>query len=759
MRDQVEAQDSTPPAGVAELSSLLDLTTTLGSDIPAAEALDAALGIVLREVQAVRGAFFVRRADGALALGASRDLPPGAPRALGGAPPRGDAAALGPGDEAHDRQGLVLLVPIHRRGRTIAVLGLGPREGGQPYGAREAAYLRRAAAGAASPLESGLLHDELQRVGRRLSLKVLELHNLFDVSRDLAASSAEEAILGLLATTVMGHFAVSRCALYLSGPRGLTLAHGRGLRRETDPAPIPPDETRAALAGLAGPRAVVELPDGPLRRRLEECRLALAVPLAAGERVEGVLAIGERASGTPFTEEDREFADALSRQAVAALENARLQRVREEKLRQDRELQIAREIQQSLFPTRPPEVPGFEVAGESRPCYEVGGDAYDWIPLGDGRLALVVADVAGKGTPASLLMASVHAFLHALAGTASPVHVVERLSRFLFENTQTSRFVTLFYAELDTASRRLAYVNAGHVPPYRVMRDGTVSRLAEGGPALGLLAEASYEAGETRLEPGDVIAVVTDGVTEAGAADEREFGDERVGEALRRPSGGAAAEVLEALVAAVDEWVGAAGCHDDLTALILTTQRREATPSEGPSGSRLSHDLSPRRARFGDATRGPQLRSTPPGMAKAHELSSKVNELSSKAHELRSKADAPPPGAQGGTSACSMGVALSFVRRIRLAARNAHVPHRTLARPVAHQPRGFTMTGPITVLPLASKRPSSAARAFAGLGAHSAPSDGRPSSIREWAHAEGHVPERTRRQFREPPRFPHSAVS
>ncbi|HSD27072.1 MAG TPA: SpoIIE family protein phosphatase [Vicinamibacteria bacterium] len=561
-----EGQDTSPLDRVAELSSLVELTTTFCADLPAGEALDAALGIVVRHVQATRGALFIQTADDALALGSSRNLPPGAPTTLALAPPRGGVVAVGPGDEPHDRHGLVVLVPIRRRGRTIAVLGLGPREGGQPYGASETAYLRRAAACAASPLENGLLHDELQRMGRKLSLRMLELHNLFDVSRDLATSSAEEAVHDLLATTVMGHFAVSRCGLYLAGPGGLTLVHGRGLRREVESTAIAPEEAHAALTE---PRAVAELPDGPLRRRLVASRLALAVPLATGERVEGVLAIGERASGTPFTEEDREFAQALGRQALAALENARLQRVREEKLRQDRELQIAREIQASLFPQRPPEVPGFDVAAVSRPCYEVGGDSYDWIPLDGGRLALVVADVAGKGAPASLLMASVHASVRALAGTTAPARLVERLNRFLCASTPTSRFVTLFYAELDPATRRLTYVNAGHVPPYRIARDGVVSRLAGGGPALGLLPDASYEAGDVDLEPGDVVAVVTDGVTEATAAGAREFGDDRVCQALLRQPGGSAAAVLQALVAAVDDWVGAAGCHDDLTALVL----------------------------------------------------------------------------------------------------------------------------------------------------------------------------------------------
>jgi sigma-B regulation protein RsbU (phosphoserine phosphatase) len=297
----------------------------------------------------------------------------------------------------------------------------------------------------------------------------------------------------------MGHFVVSRCALYLLGPRGLFLGLERGLRRGVEWAPIPPDEAREGLAGLIGPTTVAELPHGPLRRRLERDRLALAVPLSTGERVGGILAIGERASGTAFSAEDGELAEALARQAATALENVRLQRIRDEKQRQDRELQIAREIQRSLLPPQPPCLPGFAVAGESRPCYAVGGDAYDWIPLGGGRLALVVADVAGKGTPASLLMASVHAFVHALAGTAAPAQLIERLNRFLLARTQASRFVTLFYAELDAAERRLVYVNAGHVPPSRVARDGTLRRLSQGGPALGLLPDEAYEVGEVTL--------------------------------------------------------------------------------------------------------------------------------------------------------------------------------------------------------------------------------------------------------------------
>jgi phosphoserine phosphatase RsbU/P len=554
---------------MSELVSLLDLVTALGSGPADSETLDEALRIVAEALQATRGVLFVRGEDGALALRASRGFPAAAPAELEFAPPRDEVTALGPGDEAHDRHGLRLLVPIRGHGRLIAVLGLGARHRRRAYGAREQEFLGRVAACAAAPIENTLLHDELRRVSRRLSAGVFALRNLQDIGRDLDGSFAEEALQDLVTTAVMSHFLVSRCAVYLVGPRGLSRVHARGLGREVETAPIPSEEARAELEGLAGPTAVGELPDGALRRRLEQARLTLAVPLAANGRTEGVLAIGDRASGLPFSEDDREMAQALARQALAALENARLRRVREEKQRQDRELQMAREIQQSLFPPRPPEVPGFEVAAVSRPCFEVGGDSYDWIPLGDGRLALVVADVAGKGTPASLLMASLHASVHALAGAAAPARLVERLNRFLFENTQTNRFVTFFYGELDEASRRLTYVNAGHVPPYRVARDGVVSRLREGGLALGLLGDAAYEVGEVRLEPGDVVAVVTDGVTEALSSDEQEFGDDRVCEVLRRRPGASAAAALEGLVAAVDEWAGAGRLSDDLTAMIL----------------------------------------------------------------------------------------------------------------------------------------------------------------------------------------------
>jgi sigma-B regulation protein RsbU (phosphoserine phosphatase) len=554
-----EGHEETLLKRMSELISLLDLTTTLGSSLTSQEILESALLIVLGELGATRGVLLVAEGEGRFALRTARGLPRGTP-------------TLVDVDEASERPfapvlavyGLSGLAPVQRGGRTIALFGVGPRADGRPFAEEEAGFLGSVSACAATSIENGLILEELRRVNQKLSLKIFQLRNLFDISRELTASLDEEAILGLTAATLMGQLMVSRCALYLDTGGMLRLVHARGYRSE---APVALQVEELAALGEATP--VAELPPGALRAQLLDSRMALAVPLALGARTHGVLAVGERLAGAAFSEEDRDLAFTLGRQAMAALESVRLHRIRLEKERQDRELQIAREIQQSLFPSACPRLAGWDVAAASRPSRHVGGDHYDFIPLPEGGMALAVADVSGKGTPASILMASVHASLRALAGTAPPEQLVSRLNTFLFTSTQENKFVTLFYGELDPRGGTLRFVNAGHVPPFHLGAGGERRRLTAGGPVLGLLDGATFEAGEARLASGDVVAMVTDGATEAASPADDEFGDERVWDAVARSAGGSASDAVTGLVAAVDAWTGPAGCADDLTALVL----------------------------------------------------------------------------------------------------------------------------------------------------------------------------------------------
>jgi phosphoserine phosphatase RsbU/P len=572
-REELESlrREGREPALVARLSQLVALHdfatrlvwTSRGDEIP-----EAVLGFVMGELEVGSGVLYVARGETQFEQRAGRGLARRLPDRLQWDGDAEGAFAPGPRDKQLAHAGLALLCPVRKADRLIALLGLGPRADGRALSAEDVAFLESLAAMAATPIESGLVDEELRRVNRDLSVKVYQLQNLFDIGRELAATLDQEAIERLVVTTVMGHFLATRAALYLASPRGLELGHARGARAGSLPQQLPGDPATLAH-DLPGPRAVAELPAGELRDAVMAGDFSFVVPLLAPGRLAGLLAVGARPGARTPAPEDLDFAAALVRQAQAALEGANLHSLRLEKERQDRDLEIARGIQQGLLPKAPPRIEGFEVAGQSRSCLHVGGDYYDFVPLASGGLGLVVADVSGKGTPASLMMASVHAWLRALAGSESAPRVLERLNRFVYASTETSRYVTLFYAELDPARRRLVYVNAGHVPPFLVRADGSEERLRCGGPVLGLLDEVTLEPGELVLGSGDRLVAVTDGVTEAMNPAGLEFGDERVRQALAAGQGETAATTLAGLVGAVDLWAGAVGCSDDLTAVIL----------------------------------------------------------------------------------------------------------------------------------------------------------------------------------------------
>jgi sigma-B regulation protein RsbU (phosphoserine phosphatase) len=562
--------DGTPGSRkrMTELTTLIELSASLGGELSGAEMLDVLLLTLMRELGTQQGAAFVLGKDNQYECRAARGM---GPITLSGFPAAGlDAQGVvqAAQDEWLKASGLELLVPVARDSRRLGALGVGARADGRGYSDEERAFAYAIAACGAGSVESALARDDLREANRRLSLRVFQLSSLLDVSRELAACPDEDAVNSLAVATVMGHLIVSRCALYIEECGSMALAHERGVEGPQAHMPLSRAETAELSAALLLPMSTRELPPGPLRARLIAQCLTTLVPLRAGLRCVGFFALGERVSGAAFGEADWDLVTTLGRQALAALETVRLTRDRSEKRRQDRELQIAREIQQSLFPRSFPQLPGYSLAGATRPCYEVGGDYYDVIPLDGGEWVFIVADVSGKGVPASILMASLHASLRALAGGASPAQTMARLNRFIYASTQPSKFATVFYAQLDVERRRLTYVNGGHIPPFVLRADGGLTRLDAGGAAVGLIDEVAYDSGAIDLAAGDRIAMVTDGMTEARSVRDEEFGEQRLVKALRRGSS-RPADAVEALMAAVSGWSGDAGYTDDLTALVV----------------------------------------------------------------------------------------------------------------------------------------------------------------------------------------------
>ena len=306
---------------------------------------------------------------------------------------------------------------------------------------------------------------------------------------------------------------------------------------------------------------------------LQGIRSVLAVPLGVAEKVFGIIYADSPIAEGRFTEDHLKVLTTLASVAAIRVENARLVEARLQQERLERELQLAMEIQQRFQPTAPPTVPGYELQGISFPCYEIGGDYYDFIQREDGRLVIALGDVSGKGTAAALLMSSLHAAIHAQTGSHDTlVETISAVNRYLAENIPPNRFVTLFYAELDPGSGALSFLNAGHNPPLIVHAAGTVEQLASGGLPLGIKADADYREGRTHLQMGDVLVIYSDGVTEAASPNGEEFGPTRLYEVVSRNVDASAAGIRDRIESALTKFSQGTQAADDITLVIVKRQ-------------------------------------------------------------------------------------------------------------------------------------------------------------------------------------------
>jgi phosphoserine phosphatase RsbU/P len=306
---------------------------------------------------------------------------------------------------------------------------------------------------------------------------------------------------------------------------------------------------------------------------LQGIRSVLAVPLGVGEKVFGIIYADSPIAESRFTEDHLKVLTTLASVAAIRVENARLMEEQIERERLEQELQLASEIQQRFQPTAPPVVPGYELQGISFPCYEIGGDYYDFIQRADGRMIVTLGDVSGKGTAAALLMSSLHAAVHAQAASHNSLaETISAVNNYLTDNTPTNRFVTLFYAELDPQTGGLSFINAGHNPPLIVHHAGTVENLAAGGLPLGIRQDAEYREGRTQLQPSDVLVIYSDGVSEATSPQGEEFGTDRLYEVVARNLDASAAGIRDRIEAALTKWAQGTPAGDDITLVIVKRQ-------------------------------------------------------------------------------------------------------------------------------------------------------------------------------------------
>jgi phosphoserine phosphatase RsbU/P len=336
------------------------------------------------------------------------------------------------------------------------------------------------------------------------------------------------------------------------------------------------DDAGPAVRRLRQARAPLVVEDRGEEAALGELDAQLLLPLASKNELLGIVSLGPKRSEEPYSSNDSRLLMMVAAQTGLALENSRLSEaiaheVAERELH-NREMEIARDVQQRLFPQNLPKVAGLEYAGHCRPALGVGGDYYDFLALAQGELGLVIADISGKGIPAALLMASLQASVRGQSQSAGDVAaLMTNVNRLVYEVSPASRYATFFYSQYDPETRRLTFSNGGHNAPI-LLRGREVILLETGGPVVGLFPQGCYKQDAIGLESGDLLILYTDGMSEAENTQEEEWGEDALIAAARVCAALPPAEMIKSIMAAADAFANGAPQHDDMTLVIARVQ-------------------------------------------------------------------------------------------------------------------------------------------------------------------------------------------
>lgn len=317
------------------------------------------------------------------------------------------------------------------------------------------------------------------------------------------------------------------------------------------------------------------------REKLQQLNSQLLLPIGAKNELSGVISLSPKRSEEPYSPNDLRLLKSVAAQTGLALENSRLTEAiateAAQKERLNRELEIAREVQERLFPQELPQIQGLDYYGACRPALGVGGDYYDFLELPENKFGIAIGDVSGKGIGASLMMASLQASLRgqAIHCGSDLAALMKHVNTLVYEASTSNRYATFFYAQFDIKTRKLIYVNAGHNPPMLLRKSGEefeVIRLEEGGAVVGMLPTmfVNYSQGEIEMQSGDLLVGFTDGISEAMNPQEEEWEEARMLEELKKVYGLPADRILPHIVAEADKFADGAKQHDDMTMIIVS---------------------------------------------------------------------------------------------------------------------------------------------------------------------------------------------
>ncbi|MBI5476895.1 MAG: SpoIIE family protein phosphatase [Ignavibacteriales bacterium] len=463
--------------------------------------------------------------------------------------------------------GVTVLIPLSTRNRIVGVVGFAPLKHDKKFSEKETLYIKSIFNIAAVSIEKGLFIQELGTVNRQLDRKIQELNTLFEVGKEFNTVMQRERLIKLLIFSVMGQIGVNRYFLCLEEDGDMRVVAEKLDRRNRE-------DVCRYIPYLTKPKLVSDLNnknEKPWRLWMEEIGIEVVIPLQLQQQTRGLLALGEKLNKDNYTEKDLEFLSSLGNLAMISLDNIRLFNDAIEKQRMEDELLIAREIQKGLLPSTLPKIPSMDISAVNISSKQVGGDYYDVIQLSSHHFVIAIGDVSGKGTPASLLMASLQATIRALVPLGlSLSELTKRVNDLICDNTTSGRFITFFWGIIDTESMKLNYVNAGHNPPVLVHSDGSMELLEKGGIILGIMKDVSpYVEGIISLHKDDALVLFTDGVSESMNCDNIEFSDEKLRSLIIQNRKNSANEIMNSIVDSIKKHAVDTSQSDDITLLVI----------------------------------------------------------------------------------------------------------------------------------------------------------------------------------------------
>lgn len=458
-----------------------------------------------------------------------------------------------------------LFLPIVLRNDTLGLVAYGKKLIGKGYIESEIEFLSSMANIAATSIHNGVVFEELKSVNVKLDKKIQELNTLFDIGKELNAVLDSKQIVKLLGYGLMGEMMLNKFAVYLRRGDSVELVEKRGFAKiELD---IP---HLNALFDVGSAYALEEAEEGELNSVLSRNDVVSVVPMRSQDKTKGILLLGNKISSKSFSKDELNFLYTLCNQAMISLENAWLFEDSLERKRLEEELALARKIQIGLLPKQFPEWKNCEVYGVNISSKQVGGDYFDVVKIDDKNYIVAVADVSGKGVPASLLMSNVQASLLALSGEVKAFdHLVAKVNNIIHANTDSDKFITFFGGVLNLDAMTFTYVNAGHNPPYWVKADGSLQMLEKGGLLLGMMPHMPYEMDTVRLQPDEKIVMFTDGVTEAMNEQDEQYEEPRLEKLLQSNLQLSAKETTELIAQEVKTFTGNAPQSDDITVVVI----------------------------------------------------------------------------------------------------------------------------------------------------------------------------------------------